>query len=111
MNQSLFVYGTLAPGETNHHWLAPLAGTWEPATTTGKVLVQKEGVHAGLPCFSPSSTESVKGQIFTSNQLHTLWSALDDFEGPNYSRQLRDVSTAKGEQLQAFIYIGVQFLS
>ena len=43
MVDRLFVYGTLAPGRPNEHILADVAGEWEPASVTGRLLEEGWG--------------------------------------------------------------------
>ncbi|MFG1925077.1 hypothetical protein [Cryptosporangium sp. NPDC048952] len=38
MTDTLFVYGTVAPGEPNAHVLADVPGTWEPGSVRGHLL-------------------------------------------------------------------------
>ncbi|MGH3347194.1 MAG: gamma-glutamylcyclotransferase family protein, partial [Nocardioides sp.] len=45
----LFAYGSLAPGRPNAHILDDLAGTWEPATTTGHLVHDDWGAALGYP--------------------------------------------------------------
>ena len=49
MTQSLFVYGTLAPGRPNEHVLTALGGTWQPATVKGHLKPQGWGAEMGYP--------------------------------------------------------------
>jgi gamma-glutamylcyclotransferase (GGCT)/AIG2-like uncharacterized protein YtfP len=49
MIDRLFVYGTLAPGRPNEHILANVAGEWEPASVTGRLLEEGWGAAAGYP--------------------------------------------------------------
>ena len=111
MKERLFVYGTLAPGEANHHWMEPLAGSWEVATAPGRVEQQTTGVHTGLPCFIPSEVDTVSGMIFTSEELWKIWDKLDEFEGVDYGRQLIPVVTASGAKVDAFVYVDLKSLA
>ena len=110
MIERLFVYGTLAPGEENHHWMEPLNGHWETATAPGRVAIQTQGVHTGLPCFIPSDVDSVEGMIFSSEELGKIWEKLDEFEGSDYGRQLISVTTAKGFKVDAYVYVDLKSL-
>lgn len=38
MTDHLFVYGSLAPGKSNAHVLAGIAGSWQPARAKGSLL-------------------------------------------------------------------------
>jgi len=109
--QHLFVYGTLAPGEENHHLMEVISGSWQPASTFGKVQAQTEGVHIGYPCFIPAeSGDVVSGMVFSSEQLDDLWPSLDEFEGDAYGRHMIEVTTLDGETLNAYVYVDLKSL-
>ena len=55
MTERLFVYGSLAPGESNAHVLAGIDGTWEPATVTGTLHPEGWGATLGFPARSTHS--------------------------------------------------------
>ena len=65
-SHTLAVYGTLAPGQPNHHIVAPLRGEWTDGLIEGDLL--PVGLRAPL--------------------LATAWPDLDRFEGPGYRRIL-----------------------
>lgn len=110
MIERLFVYGTLAPSEKNHHFLEHLSGTWESATAPGIVEIQTIGTHIGLPCFKPSKNDTVRGLIFTSRELNSVWQTLDVFEGDEYIRHLITVVTEDNVELPAYVYVDVKSL-
>ncbi len=83
----LFVYGTLAPGKPNEHVLAQLAGNWQEASVKGILYDQSWGAPPGCPgIVLGEHGDSVKGFIFSSEDLIDHWSRLDDFEGSAYQR-------------------------
>ncbi len=86
-NPWLAVYGTLAPGEENAHWLAPLKGEWREAHLPGKV--KRTGSY---PHFYPGKGWE-KGAVLHCASLHSVYPALDRFEGPEYRRLLWPVLT------------------
>ncbi|MEO6593971.1 MAG: gamma-glutamylcyclotransferase family protein [Planctomycetota bacterium] len=82
-SQQLAVYGTLAPGESNHHLLANCPGTWCTATVLGRRTVRH------FPAFTYDATASpVPVHLLTSTRLPGHWRDLDAFEGPDYRRIL-----------------------
>ena len=103
--ERLFVYGTLAPGEKNHHLLGGISGTWESGSCNGRIFTQTRGVHIGLPCFeSTVDGEAFIGKIFSSTELNTRWKILDEFEGELYDRRLVSAKTEQGLDVEVYIY-------
>lgn len=105
MTDKLFVYGTLAPGRPNEHILAPIAGTWQPATVTGKLYQNGWGAALGYPgIVIDSQGDKVEGLIFSSDKLPDNWSMFDEFEGEGYQRVTVTVELADGNNTDAQIY-------
>src|ERR687897_3609319 len=52
-SHTLAVYGTLAPGQPNHHVLAPLGGEWTDGLIEGDLLPVGWGAELGYPGFRP----------------------------------------------------------
>jgi gamma-glutamylcyclotransferase (GGCT)/AIG2-like uncharacterized protein YtfP len=102
----LFVYGTLAPGRPNEHVLAPLRGTWLPATVRGDLLDVGWGAAHGYPALAlrPDAPE-VAGLLFTAPTLADHWDALDEFEGPGYERVLTRARRDDGELVDTWVYV------
>jgi hypothetical protein len=50
---TLAVYGTLAPGQPNHHVLVPLRGEWTDGLIEGALLPMGWGADLGYPGFRP----------------------------------------------------------
>jgi len=82
-SQRLAVYGTLAPGESNHHLVAMCAGTWTRGTVPGRRGVRQFPVFTYDP-----EAPSVAVQLLASADLPAHWPRLDAFEGPDYPRIL-----------------------
>ncbi len=79
----LAVYGTLAPGECNHHRLDGCAGTWTRGTVRGRRTVRQ------FPAFTyDAGAPPVPVHVLASAALASTWSALDAFEGDDYRRIL-----------------------
>lgn len=107
--QYLFVYGTLAPNQPNAHILAPINGTWRPATIRGKLYPNGLGATVGFPAVIPDTShenqgEIVKGLVFSSNELDEHWQWIDEFEGDGYLRTEVEATLENGEKLIAFVY-------
>jgi gamma-glutamylcyclotransferase (GGCT)/AIG2-like uncharacterized protein YtfP len=93
-SRKLAVYGTLAPGESNHHLLASCPGTWTSAAVPGRRTVRR------FPAFTyDPSAALVAVQMLDSPDLPDQWQHLDAFEGPDYPRILVPVYT--GDHLLA----------
>ena len=88
-SERLAVYGTLAPGESNHHHLAACRGGWQPAAVSGRRS------HRTYPVFTfDPAAPPVAMQLFTSADLPQHWPHLDAFEGADYRRILVPVFDA-----------------
>ena len=102
---SLFVYGTLAPGEPNAHIMDSMVGHWHKASVRGKRFINGFGIHKNAPGFSPDPKGPiVNGLIFTSTDLPNHWSRIDAFEGPDYQRVEIEATLDSGEIITTFIY-------
>lgn len=101
----LAVYGSLAPGRSNHHVLDGLAGRWTEGHVRGRLLAAGWGAELGYPgLILDSRAATVPVQVFESSALPAHWGRLDDFEGPGYERVVATVQTADGD-LPACIYV------
>lgn len=100
----LVTYGTLAPGRSNHHELAPLKGQWRRGTVRGKLFEAGWGAALGYPglVLDPQGP-TVEVHLLESAELPAHWTRLDAFEGPGYRRVVTTVATEDGE-LDAWIY-------
>lgn len=102
----LAVYGSLAPGQSNHHQLAGLEGTWRAGTVTGTLADNGWGAALGYPALTlDSEGTAIPVQLFESADLPAHWSRLDAFEGADYRRAVAQVTTATGV-VDAWIYVG-----
>ena len=83
----LAVYGSLAPGEANHHELAGLRGDWRAGTVRGWLVASGGGSAVGYPGLRPDPEGPVVAvQVFASADLPAHWARLDAFEGDEYER-------------------------
>jgi len=103
--ERLFVYGSLAPGESNEDQLKGLSGTWIPATVTGTVFLQVDGPARGYPAVVlDEDGGTVEGLIFSSGALARHWPRLDAFEGSAYRRVLTSARIRDGSMAEVYIY-------
>jgi gamma-glutamylcyclotransferase (GGCT)/AIG2-like uncharacterized protein YtfP len=88
-HRTLAVYGTLAPGRSNHHVVAPLGGAWTDGEVEGELWPDGWGAIVGYPAFRPRpGGGAVAVQVLVSAALPGAWRALDAFEGAEYRRIL-----------------------
>ena len=85
-SHSLAVYGTLAPGQPNHHIVAPLGGEWTDGLIEGDLLPAGWGAVLGYPGFRPRvGGAAVAVQVLTASSLANAWPTLDRFEARSIS--------------------------
>ncbi len=102
----LAVYGTLAPGRSNHHQLAGLQGRWFDGCVRGRLAAAEWGAwvgYTGLMVDGGEESDVVAVQVFESDDLPEHWSRLDLFEGPAFRRTPVEVDTVDGVVI-AFVY-------
>lgn len=89
VERTLAVYGTLAPGRSNHHVVAPLGGEWTRGIVEGDLSPDGWGATLGYPALRPrAGGPAVQVHVLTSPALVAAWPSLDAFEGPGYRRVL-----------------------
>jgi gamma-glutamylcyclotransferase (GGCT)/AIG2-like uncharacterized protein YtfP len=95
--QRLAVYGTLMPGQSNHHHVAGIAGTWSRGTVRGVLHPTSWGAALGYPgiVLDPDG-DGVPVHVLESVDLPHHWPRLDDFEGPGYRRVVTSATTEAG---------------
>ena len=100
----LAAYGSLLPGENNHHHVATLVGRWVDGTVEGTLHDRGWAARQGYPGFVPATSgdragtsgERVAVKVFESLALPEEWDRLDAFEGSAYRRILAPVETRVG---------------
>ncbi|HEU4452573.1 MAG TPA: gamma-glutamylcyclotransferase [Longimicrobium sp.] len=103
-SQVLAVYGTLAPGQPNHHVVAPMGGEWTAGVIEGDLSPMGWGATLGYPAFVPrAGGANVAVHVLTAPALADAWPALDEFEGAGYRRILVPVfSPAAGDERRLY---------
>jgi gamma-glutamylcyclotransferase (GGCT)/AIG2-like uncharacterized protein YtfP len=102
----LAVYGSLAPGEMNHHVVSGLVGVGEDGVVCGTLRPAGWGAPHGFPGLSwHPDGESVPVAVLTSGALPAEWRRIDEFEGIEYRRALVPVKFPGGERVLANIYL------
>jgi gamma-glutamylcyclotransferase (GGCT)/AIG2-like uncharacterized protein YtfP len=91
-SERLAVYGTLAPGRSNHHVLKPYGGTWTRGRVRGDLLDLGWGAEVGYPALRLRDDGPwVVVHVLESMRLPHGWSGIDAFEGSEYCRVLAPV--------------------
>lgn len=91
-DRRLAVYGSLAPGRSNHDQLAGLAGEWQAGIVRGRLVASGWGAAQGYPGLHPDPFgPEASVLLFTSDDLPDHWPRLDAFEGAEYERVVIDV--------------------
>lgn len=105
--QHLVVYGTLAPGQSNHHIVLHIKGEWRPAVIQGKLEFRDTGPTNSYPAFSHTTPElaaTIESFVFSSRDLAAHWPLLDEFEGEGYRRILTRYELKNGDFGYGYIY-------
>lgn len=102
----LAVYGSLAPGRSNHGQLEGLRGEWHSGfSVTGERVDRGWGAGIGYPALHWSrSGARVAIDLFVSDELPRHWPRLDEFEGADYLRIVVPVYSAAGLVAVANLY-------
>lgn len=90
----LIVYGSLAPGGSNHRLLDDAPGEWREGWVTGELHGEGWGAAAGypglrwIPATGDAEAPRVAAHLLVSEALPDRFARLDRFEGPGYRRVL-----------------------
>ncbi|HEY5835986.1 gamma-glutamylcyclotransferase family protein [Streptomyces sp.] len=107
----VFVYGTLLPGERNHHLLHGRTVSWTPAVLPGTLLFHGPGYPYAVP--DPDGAGTVHGEVAVITeevygQVLAELDRLEDYVPGNaanlYERVAVQVRTPGGE-VHAWVYI------
>jgi gamma-glutamylcyclotransferase (GGCT)/AIG2-like uncharacterized protein YtfP len=106
MLQHLFVYGSLAPGGSNHYVVSLIKGQWVPASVRGRLLEAGWGAAMGYPAIVLDDlADPVAGQVLISDDLDEHWTDLDAFEGEEYERVKTSAQLSDGATVETFVYV------
>lgn len=101
----LIVYGSLAPGKSNHKEIAHISGTWKAGEIHGKLEDRGWGAGVGFPgLVNAQPSKPIEVQILFSEDLPTHWNAIDRFEGDEYVRRLIDFELVDGQRGRGYVY-------
>lgn len=98
---ALFVYGTLARGGTRHALVAHHREAHD-ARMRGRLY----DLHSGYPAAvdSGDAADAIHGDLLVFDALAPSLEMLDEYEGDQYRRVLRNV-TAAGRIYEAYVYL------
>ena len=105
-DRRLAVYGSLAPGRSNHQQLRDLRGEWHSGLSVSGDLVDRGwGAGIGYPALRWSrSGPPVAIELFVSDELPRHWTRLDEFEGADYLRIIVPVYSSNNLVTVANLY-------
>jgi gamma-glutamylcyclotransferase (GGCT)/AIG2-like uncharacterized protein YtfP len=106
VSSHLAVYGSLAPGRSNHYLLQDLAGEWSEGVVRGSMEDVGWGAVQGYPAlrWDPQGEQKVRAYLLVSPELPRHWMQLDAFEGESYVRVLVTVELDGGGIAIANLY-------
>jgi gamma-glutamylcyclotransferase (GGCT)/AIG2-like uncharacterized protein YtfP len=101
----LAIYGTLAPGESNHDQVSMIRGDWRQGTVRGWLSAEGWGLTFGFPGLRlDPAGEVIKVQVLEAANLPDHWPRHDAFEGEEYLRFETCVETPNG-RIDACVYV------
>ena len=104
-DRCLAVYGSLAPGQPNHHVLEGIEGEWRHGFVLGHLEDRGWAAGLGFPALRHDpGGDRVPVDVLCSEQLPDHWARLDAFEGPGYVRIVVPVYSKTGVIAHANLY-------
>lgn len=94
--QSLIIYGTLAPGRSNHSEVQHIKGEWKKGIVKGKLLAVGEG-YLAFQHTQTGEEQDIEAFVLFSEEWMDNWPRLDEFEGEDYRRILAKYELNSGE--------------
>ena len=98
--QSIIIYGTLAPNRPNHSKIEHIKGKWTKGIIKGKLVKEGWGAELGYFGFKHSALdeqENIEAYVLFSDELVDNLTYLDEFEGDDYIRVLATFELDNGE--------------
>jgi gamma-glutamylcyclotransferase (GGCT)/AIG2-like uncharacterized protein YtfP len=106
--ESLFIYGSLAPGEPNDRFLKKIPGIWARGYIYGKLINASWKTTGGYPGLRlEDNPGKIEGLLFSSPNFQELWEELDEFEGTElYERvQTQVFLEDQPHPVDAYVYV------
>ncbi len=99
-SRRLAAYGSLRPGERNHHLVSGIPGRWSEGVVRGTLYESGWGAALGHPALVwDEEAPEVPVRILAADSLPEHWDRLDAFEGEAYLRILVPVITGESERV------------
>lgn len=104
-SNKLGTYGTLSPGECNHHIVKELRGQWLRGTTYGWMQPHGWGQQYGflVMVFDPAG-QPIPIHVLESPDLPEGFTRIDEFEGSEYQRVVLPIKLSNGALCTAQVY-------
>jgi gamma-glutamylcyclotransferase (GGCT)/AIG2-like uncharacterized protein YtfP len=99
--EKLFVYGSLAPGQSNYQILSEMHGTWTNCKIRGSITKNAKLQYFKWDVYG----EEIDAKLFTTPDLKDKWNSIDRFEGSSYQRHLITGRLSNGDLTVANIYL------
>ncbi len=99
----LFVYGTMRQGQTARSLLANNIVRSVPAWTSGRIYAFPMG-YPGFSDAELAGESRILGEVVWLSDLAATFGLLDAYEGEDFARVLKEVTTADGHTLWTWIY-------
>ncbi|MBA3396896.1 MAG: gamma-glutamylcyclotransferase [Deltaproteobacteria bacterium] len=96
----LFVYGTMRQGQTARSLVANSVTRSAQAWTSGQIYA----FPMGYPGFTEAGNGRVVGEVVWLTDLAATFGLLDAYEGEDFVRVIKRVTTDDGEQLWTWVY-------
>lgn len=105
-DRALVVYGTLAPGQSNHDVVADIGGEWIEVSIRGERFHAVWSGTFGYPGFTADPDGPLQpALVLASDELAAHWDRLDEFEGPGYERRVIEVFDRSGRTSLGYGYV------
>ena len=98
-------YGTLRPGQPNHHVVANIDGSWSQGNVQGQLRAEGWGHALGHPgLVIHEGSDWIDVELLESAVLPKHLKRLDEFEGKDYKRVVAEIHTEAGV-IPAWMYV------
>jgi gamma-glutamylcyclotransferase (GGCT)/AIG2-like uncharacterized protein YtfP len=107
LEDTLIIYGSLAPNAPNHRVVAHIKGQWLKGNVMGTLKNMGWGAdfgYLGFKLADINQSKNIPVHVLISEELPNNWAYLDDFEGDGYKRIACPYQLANGDTGVGYIY-------